>query len=69
MRISVMVDFDVEPNNGTDEITPQQAISACDYIIYNHLVITENGHTVIDETETHVDGYGSCIVKLADSLE
>jgi hypothetical protein len=68
MRISVMVDFEVTPNNGEDEITDQQAISAVDYIIYNHLVLTENGHTATDEAETHVDGFGSCLVRLADDL-
>ena len=69
MRISVMVDFDVQPNNGEDEITDMQAISACDDVIYNNLVLTDNGDGVIDETEVHVDGFGSTIVKLADSLE
>lgn len=69
MRISVMVDFEVEPNNGEDEITDQEALSAADYIVWNHLVLTENGHSVTDEMESHVDGFGSCIVRLADDLE
>lgn len=69
MRISVMVDFEVEPNNGEDEITNNQALSAVDYIVWNNLVLTENGHSVIYDTDAHVEGFGSCTVRLADDLE
>lgn len=69
MRISVMVDFEVEPNNGEDEITDNQAFSAADYVVWNNLLLTDNGHSIMDEIETHVDGFGSCIVRLADNLE
>ena len=69
MRISVLVDFEVEPNNGEDEITDQEALSAADYVVWNNLVLTENGHSVVDETDAHVEGFGSCIVRLAENLE
>ena len=69
MRISVMVDFEVEPANGVDEISDAEALSAADYIVWNNLVLTENGHSVVDETEAHVDGFGSCNVRLAEDLE
>ena len=67
MRVSILVEFEVESVEG-EELTENQAKDAADLARHHFLTFcTVSGYnTDTDEVTVHVDGFGECRVRLTE---
>ena len=67
MRVTIPIEFDVDPACAEDELTENDAKSAADMAAYDYLSFVKiSGYSSDSESvEVHVDGFGMCVVSLA----
>lgn len=71
MKVKILVEFDVEPielEDG-DELSENNAKDAASLAAWHNLALTENGMSVVESTDVHVDGFGLCSVTLGEAHE
>lgn len=69
MRVSISIQFDVEPVNDEDgDLSKNQAEGAADWAAWNYLALcTEvTQGTIAEEVEVHAEGFGPCTVRLVE---
>lgn len=70
VKLLVLVEFDVAGAEG-DELTEDQAKEAASQAIFDYLTFRtiSGANTDTKEVEVHVDGYGTCLVRLGEDHE
>jgi hypothetical protein len=70
MKVKILVEFDVEPGDDADDgvLDENIAKSAASMAAFDYLTFCEISgvRTDTDEVEVHVDGYGTCKVRLGE---
>ena len=71
MKVRLSVEFDVEVTEPTEgmELTENQIKSAASIAAFDNLCLTMNGQDVCEDVEVHVDGFGTCTVKVGEAHE
>ena len=71
MRVKILVEFDVEPEEDPEAFDEAVAKGAASLAAYDYLALVKvSGYTSDAESVTvHVDGFGECRVKIGEDHE
>ena len=70
MKVKILIEFEVRGTEDDDGIEDEIiAESAAKLAAFDHLCFSNTGESVVEEVEVHVDGHGTCRLKLCENDE